>query len=655
MQIAGACGAGTALDVGCGAGALVRELSKLGANAWGLDISARALRAADGGLPGRFVAADMRVAPFDDCSFDVVVAMHCVEWLAECDVPVALAEVFRLSRRYACFWIATDATAMSGPGGTVRPREWWEQRLREQGFRRHSTHLLPFASRTNAVEAEPIAIMVERTEVMSDRNFSRAGPRADPTAGPALLAKRDETIRSLRAEIGRLADLVAAKEASFAMVSNEVRALEEALKVQRSTRWAVLGDMLRQRPLGLRGLLRATAFGHVILRERWRNRNAGLPHPRETVAAAAEEQEDTAARPGIYAPYVVRMPQPAPGRRPHVVHVLANFMTGGSSRLVIDLIENMGNRYEQSVLTSFAPVPPAYVGPQVTVLAGDAPAHAFRGHFARNKPDLVHVHYWGEGDEPWYRRAFNGVDALECPVIENVNTPVAPLRSPRVARYVYVSDYVQRKFGEPAAPEEVIYPGSDLGLFASGDGLRQDGNTIGMVYRLERDKLDENAIDPFILAVQRRLGTRAIIVGGGSLLRGFQRRVQAAGLQDRFQFTDYVAYVDLPALYASMAVFVAPVWKESFGQVSVFAMGAGVPVVGYATGAIPEIVADPDLVAPFADSGALADIIVRLLDDPGARARIGARNRERACAHYTVQAMVERYTRLYDSLVGRST
>jgi glycosyltransferase involved in cell wall biosynthesis len=174
-----------------------------------------------------------------------------------------------------------------------------------------------------------------------------------------------------------------------------------------------------------------------------------------------------------------------------------------------------------------------------------------------------------------------------------------------------------------------------------------------MVYRMERDKLDEHAIDAFILAVRARPRTRAVIVGGGSLLPEFRRRVRVAGLDDRFTFTDYVAYVDLPALYAGMTLFVAPVWKESFGQVSVFAMAAGVPVVGYATGAIPEIVADGELVVPFGDSRALADLVVRLLDDPVERKAISERNRERAQAHYSVDAMVASYARLYGSLLGR--
>jgi hypothetical protein len=34
------------------------------------------------------------------------------------------------------------------------------------------------------------------------------------------------------------------------------------------------------------------------------------------------------------------------------------------------------------------------------------------------------VHYWGECDDPWYRRVFTAAGKHRCIVVENVNTPV---------------------------------------------------------------------------------------------------------------------------------------------------------------------------------------------------------------------------------------
>jgi glycosyltransferase involved in cell wall biosynthesis len=108
--------------------------------------------------------------------------------------------------------------------------------------------------------------------------------------------------------------------------------------------------------------------------------------------------------------------------------------------------------------------------------------------------------------------------------------------------------------------------------------------------------------------------------------------------------------VTLPALYAQMSVFVAPVHTESFGQVTPFAMGMKLPVIGYDVGAIPEIVGDPSLVAPAGDSAKLGAIAAALLDDRARRIALGAANRTRAERLFSVEAMVASYEALYREL-----
>jgi len=174
-----------------------------------------------------------------------------------------------------------------------------------------------------------------------------------------------------------------------------------------------------------------------------------------------------------------------------------------------------------------------------------------------------------------------------------------------------------------------------------------------MVYRLEPDKLHENSIDVFIRVLQHRADTRALIVGGGTYLKPYRIAVQRAGLDNRVTFTGYVPYHQLPALYERMSVFVAPVSKESFGQVVPFAMNLGVPVVGYSVGALPELIDDPSLLAPAGDAQQLASIILSLLDDPVVRERIARRNRQQAQERFSVASMIDAYAKIYrDVLAG---
>jgi len=455
---------------------------------------------------------------------------------------------------------------------------------------------------------------------------------------------------ALRAEIERLSSALEEREAALSRLGAENRRLAHAIETLSGSRWSRLGTLLKHRPFGAAELGEVLKLGGGMLRTRL---GRSAPHAPPAPEASVPDLSPAKPAPPV-APYVVRVPAPCAGRRPRVVHVIANFMTGGSSRLVVDLVEGLGDRYDHRVLTSFVPDPVAFVGVPVAEIKLHAPESAFADYFREAAPDLVHIHYWGSTDEPWYRRAFAAVADLACPVVENVNTPVEPLRSPRIARYVYVSDYVREHFGDDSPSESVIYPGSNLEMFAPAPRRGDDGHTIGMVYRLERDKLDENAIDPLIEAVRQRPGTRALIVGGGTLLPEYRSRVSAAGLDAAFEFTGYVPYEALPAFYDRMTLFVAPVWKESFGQVSTFAMSMGIPVVGYATGAIPEIVRDQALVAPFPDARALAQLIVGLLDDPVRREAIAAGNREFARASFTVEAMVGHYGRMYDELAVRA-
>ncbi len=423
--------------------------------------------------------------------------------------------------------------------------------------------------------------------------------------------------------------------------------------------WYQLGRTIRTGPRGVRQAMRiAQLSGRMILPSPVRLRLRPVARwmhdrlkPRRQVPAEGPAAGVAPDGPSFPSPYTYSVRRPlAAADAVRVAHVIANFMTGGSSRLVVDIVERLGEGYSHKVFTSFIPTPPAYEGVDVAVFPGPQVAASLRQSIEAFAPDIVHLHYWGDTDEPWYRQAFEAVAALDVPIVENVNTPVAPLVHDLIARYVFVSRTVLDEYGAGARPAQVVYPGSDFSLFTRPEDAPLARDCIGMVYRLEPDKLNESSIDPLIHAVRERPGTHAIVVGGGRLLAPFQEKVASAGLAPSFTFTGYVAYEALPALYEQFSVFVAPVWKESFGQVSSFAMSMGIPVVGYRAGAMPEIVCDDTLLAEPQDAPALGRIIVGLLDDRERSVRVGRANRDRIRDQFSVESMVEQYRRIYAEL-----
>jgi glycosyltransferase involved in cell wall biosynthesis len=88
----------------------------------------------------------------------------------------------------------------------------------------------------------------------------------------------------------------------------------------------------------------------------------------------------------------------------------------------------------------------------------------------------------------------------------------------------------------------------------------------------------------------------------------------------------------LVRLYEDADVFALPTRADTWGLAVAEAMAAGLPVVTTAVGALPELVTDgvQGLVVPPGEVAELAGALLRLVDDAGLRARLGAAGRKRA-------------------------
>jgi SAM-dependent methyltransferase len=88
------------LDVGCGKGYLLYELTQLvpGIDVRGADVSAYAIEHAKDEVRERLVCANATALPFDDAAFDLVVSLGTLHNLALPDLWQALAEIERVGR-----------------------------------------------------------------------------------------------------------------------------------------------------------------------------------------------------------------------------------------------------------------------------------------------------------------------------------------------------------------------------------------------------------------------------------------------------------------------------------------------------------------------------------------------------------------------------
>lgn len=116
---------------------------------------------------------------------------------------------------------------------------------------------------------------------------------------------------------------------------------------------------------------------------------------------------------------------------------------------------------------------------------------------------------------------------------------------------------------------------------------------------------------------------------------------ELAGLgPDRTRLLGRLDRAALPGLYAACDLLVWPGLEEAYGLVFLEAGAAGLPVVACREGGVPEIVEDglAGRLVAGRDPAAFAATIRSLLDDPGARARLGEAGRARIESHHGTAA-----------------
>jgi phosphatidylinositol alpha-1,6-mannosyltransferase len=222
--------------------------------------------------------------------------------------------------------------------------------------------------------------------------------------------------------------------------------------------------------------------------------------------------------------------------------------------------------------------------------------------------------------------------------------------------------------GMPRERIHVVYPGVDADRFSptvAGDHLRQQlappgaliFSTIG---RVEPRKGHVRAVRA-LAALRHRLPLfRYVIVGDGSERPALDAAIAETAMQDLVVLTGQVADHDLPAYFVACDVFLHPNRVvegydfEGFGIVFLEAAAAGKPVIGGASGGVPEAVADgiTGLLVPEGDAEALQRAIERLSDSETLRLALGRAGRQRVLSDFTWTRAAARVAEIHAALAA---
>lgn len=227
---------------------------------------------------------------------------------------------------------------------------------------------------------------------------------------------------------------------------------------------------------------------------------------------------------------------------------------------------------------------------------------------------------------------------------------------PRADVAVAISAHVARVAQDrvPAATGRlrVVFNGVDVARFAPLEAPAAGPITFAVVGRLEPRKGVDRAIDALAQVPEARLS----IVGDGVERADLEARARGRGLGERVRFLGFTR--DVRDAVANADAVLCSSREEGLGIALLEAMAMERPVIGLATGGVPEYVTDGVtglLAPPEAGVAGLVRVMREATRDRGALRALGAAAGAHVRAHLSIEAMCRGYADAYDAaLAGRS-
>jgi starch synthase len=313
--------------------------------------------------------------------------------------------------------------------------------------------------------------------------------------------------------------------------------------------------------------------------------------------------------------------------------------------------------------------------------------------------DLVHSHTWYANGAGHLAKLLHGIPHV---VTAHSLEPLRPWKAEQLGGGYRISGEIERTAFEAAdaviavshgmradilrsypaidpARVRVVHNGIDLERWFPVDqpelvksfGVDPTRPSVIFVGRITRQKGL-----PYLLAAARRLPpeVQLILCAGAPDTPEILAEVQAgvAALQAERSGVIWIdrllSQPELAALLSASTTFVCPSVYEPLGIVNLEAMACGLPVVGTATGGIPEVVADgvTGRLVPIrqVDDGTgtpvdpeqfvtdLAAALTAVVADPAAARVMGIAGRQRAEAEFSWGSIAERTRAIYAELLG---
>jgi glycosyltransferase involved in cell wall biosynthesis len=307
-------------------------------------------------------------------------------------------------------------------------------------------------------------------------------------------------------------------------------------------------------------------------------------------------------------------------------------------------------------------------------------AEDLRWQWRRDRPDVVHAHFWMSG-----LAAVDAARSLDIPVTltyhalgvvkrrhQGSKDTSPPDRIAIERRLLHDVDHVVAtctdevfelaRLGADRSRITVVPCGVDTKLFRPDGPVEprtsQHRYRVAVVGRLVERKGIGNVVE----ALAGVPDTELVVVGGPAPedrdrdpeVRRLRRLAARHGVADRVDIRGRVERPDLPALLRSSDVVACVPWYEPFGIVPLEAMACGVPVVASAVGGLIDTVVDggTGVHVPPREPARIAEALAALLPDLDRRRALGAAGVRRVQRRYRWERVATATRAVYEAVLA---
>ena len=219
-----------------------------------------------------------------------------------------------------------------------------------------------------------------------------------------------------------------------------------------------------------------------------------------------------------------------------------------------------------------------------------------------------------------------------------------------------VRDLLAQRDGLPAEKIRVLHNAVDVDRFASAKrdrehlfpGTNADSKMIAVVANMYSRVKGHTSLISAASSVCRDVPEAIfVLIGDGKERPNLERQVRQAGLEKNFLFLG--SRSDVPELLACCDLFVLASEAEALPNALLEAMAAGLPVVGTCVGGIPEIITNGvnGLLVPTKGPHALAEPILRMLQNPQFAKKLSQAGQETVRTHFSFDRLLVELEQLY--------